>query len=220
MLLLGHRGAKRYLPENTIPAFEAALVHGCDGFEFDVRLTSDQVPVIFHDPDITGRDVATYSHEELNSIIAQEVPTLEQVLQPFSGRCVLNVELKVPGIETTLKALLERIKCKRLIVSSFLPEVLAAAAAIGFSPSELGFICNDPHYLPFWRRLPIGFVIANRRLVSDRLVREAHAAGKQVWVWTVNEGEEMLRFADLGVDGLISDDTKLLGSIFRGRHAQ
>jgi len=53
-----------------------------------------------------------------------------------------------------------------------------------------------------------------RRLVTKTLVEELHLAGKQVFVWTVNRQKEMLRLAELGVDGLISDDTLLLARTF------
>jgi glycerophosphoryl diester phosphodiesterase len=52
----------------------------------------------------------------------------------------------------------------------------------------------------------------NRGLVSADRVAELHAAGKQVFVWTVNSSREMTKFAVWGVDGIISDDTKLLAS--------
>ncbi len=57
-LLLGHRGAKSYAPENTIEAFELALQHGCEGLEFDVRLTADQQAVICHDPKFNRVEIA------------------------------------------------------------------------------------------------------------------------------------------------------------------
>jgi glycerophosphoryl diester phosphodiesterase len=55
----------------------------------------------------------------------------------------------------------------------------------------------------------------NRGLISASLVDELHTAGKQVFMWTVNSPWEMAKFADYGVDGIISDDTKLLASTFR-----
>ena len=48
-LILGHRGASAVAPENTLAAFSRAIKDGADGFEFDVRLSRDQVPVVIHD---------------------------------------------------------------------------------------------------------------------------------------------------------------------------
>lgn len=48
-LVIGHRGASAYAPENTHAAFKLAFVLGANGIEFDVRLASDGVPYVFHD---------------------------------------------------------------------------------------------------------------------------------------------------------------------------
>ena len=72
-LLLGHRGASKYVPENTLPAFNLALKHGCDGFEFDVRYSSDGQTVLCHDPFLNGLEIGATSHSEL----CRSVPTQE-----------------------------------------------------------------------------------------------------------------------------------------------
>ena len=59
-LLLGHRGARalKSIPENTLASFDQALADGCDGFEFDVRLTADGTPAICHDPQSGSLEIA------------------------------------------------------------------------------------------------------------------------------------------------------------------
>ena len=54
LLRLGHRGARALtsIPENTLASFDRALADGCDGFEFDVRLTADGEAVVCHDPSL------------------------------------------------------------------------------------------------------------------------------------------------------------------------
>src|SRR5688572_12760367 len=89
ILRLGHRGAARYAPENTIAAFELALKHGCDGFEFDVRRTGDGRAVICHDRGLRGLVLARSSYSELVAI-APELPLLEQVLERFAARAFLD----------------------------------------------------------------------------------------------------------------------------------
>ena len=85
-LLLGHRGARasRHIPENTLASFELCLQHGCDGFEFDVRLSGDGQAVICHDADVGGMEIATTAAESLR------LPTLEDVLRQFAdGRFLI-----------------------------------------------------------------------------------------------------------------------------------
>lgn len=97
MLRLAHRGDWRRAPENTISAIEAALaVPGCDGVEFDVRLSSDGVPVLLHDETLArvqGRS------ERVDQVSARDledlgVPSLAQALAAIPHRAHLDVELK------------------------------------------------------------------------------------------------------------------------------
>ena len=220
-LLLGHRGARRSSPENTLAAFQRALDHGCDGFEFDLRQSSDAHCVVCHDPKLAGRVVerSTYdsllaAHRRRNPGCREdECPTLlDVVLQKFSA-AFLDVELKVGGIEEAVLRLLRAHPPRRFLVSSFLPEVIARCREL--DPSlPLGLICEDRKQLARWEKLPIQAVFAHRKLVTRELVSELHAAGQQVFVWTVNDEREMRRLAELGVAGLISDDSELLGKVF------
>src|SRR5215213_901611 len=48
-LIVGHRGAMGYAPENTLASFERAVALGVDAVECDVHLSADGVPVVIHD---------------------------------------------------------------------------------------------------------------------------------------------------------------------------
>jgi glycerophosphoryl diester phosphodiesterase len=216
MLLLGHRGALRYATENTIPSFETALKHGCDGFEFDVRLTVDRHAAVFHDPAASGVIVSDATFEELRKAAGIHVPSLRDTWITFAQRCFLNVELKVPGLEEHVLALFNSEPPKHgLLVSSFVPEVVEslhrAAPAI-----PLGYICKYPNKLERWRDLPITTAVLHHNLLSQELVDELRAADKKVFTWTVNARSQMLRVAELGVDAIISDDTAYLCRVLSG----
>jgi glycerophosphoryl diester phosphodiesterase len=104
-LLLGHRGARRAASENTLAAFELALAHGCDGFEFDVRATADGVPVICHDPEVANLAIDRCSFAQLTAR-RPDLPELNQVLERFASRAYLYIELKVGGLEDAVLAAL------------------------------------------------------------------------------------------------------------------
>ena len=126
-LLLGHRGARafRHIPENTLESFELCLQHGCDGFEFDVRVAGDGQGVICHDATIGGIEIAATAAKELR------LPALEDVLRQFADRAFLDIELKVAGLEQqTLALLLKHPPQKGYVVSSFLPEVLRPCTSL------------------------------------------------------------------------------------------
>ena len=215
-LLLGHRGARRYAAENTIPAFELALEHGCDGFECDVRATADGQAVICHDPRLAGCTIAQTCHDGLLER-APNLASLAEVLERFAGRCYLYLEIKVAGLEGCVLRLLEaNLPQRGFVVASFLPEVIEAFAFHARGAGvPLGFICDEPHELVRWPHLPVQIVMPKHTLITPGLVQELHANGKQVFTWTVNHEREMHAVAAAGVDGLVSDDTALLPRVLR-----
>jgi glycerophosphoryl diester phosphodiesterase len=200
----------RALPENSIASFDLALQHGCDGFEFDVRMTADAQAVICHDPRIGSHDVARSRRDELTDLCC-----LEDVLARYRHK-FLDIELKVPGLDDLVLAALQKHSVEKYVVSSFLPEVLTSLAARN-AAIPLGFICDRDHESGRWRQLPVQYVIPHFKLVEQELVRDVHAAGKKILTWTVNDRERMQRLAEWGVDGIISDDTELLVKTLHGK---
>src|SRR5271166_4716522 len=103
-LLLGHRGARaqKSIPENTLASFDLALAQGCDGFEFDVRLTADGQAVVCHNAKTRGLTIARTSAEKL------ALPLLREVLTRYQSTAFLDIELKVSGLETITADLLRQ----------------------------------------------------------------------------------------------------------------
>ncbi|HZQ68012.1 MAG TPA: glycerophosphodiester phosphodiesterase [Terriglobales bacterium] len=227
-LLLGHRGARdiRYLEENSLQSFDFALRAGCDGFEFDVRMSRDKRAVIVHDTRWYGLTVASSTFSQL--LAAKPRPpgktkvsrrssgpvSLDQVLQHYQRRVFLDIELKVTGIETTvLEALRQYPPQEQFVISSFLPAVLWEIKARSHSPT--GLICDRKTQLSQWSRIPGEYVMVEHKLATRQLIDELHAAARRVFVWTVNTPARMRRFADWRVDGIISDDPELLVKTLR-----
>jgi glycerophosphoryl diester phosphodiesterase len=208
-LLLGHRGVRtdKTIPENTLAAFDRALADGCDGFEFDVRLTADGHAVICHDAKIGKLRIARAKCDQLSGL-----PRLEDVLARYGG-AFLDIELKVRGLERIVIEQLNAFRPERFVISSFLPIVLKTLHALD-AGLPLGLICETKTQLERWPKLPVQYVIPSfnltRKLARRNLIQELKDANKKVLVWTVNRPRDMERFAAYGVDGIISDDTKLL----------
>jgi glycerophosphoryl diester phosphodiesterase len=206
-LLLGHRGARAStsVSENTPASFDLALQHGCDGFEFDVRLTGCGRSVICHDPKVDGVTVSQARAEQL-----RHLPLLDDILQRYGQRAFLNIELKVPGLESKVLGMLREYRMEEeYVVSSFLPEVVKELKTRS-AKIQAGIICDKTGQLAGWRETPVEYVIPHHSLVTRELVQEVHSEGSKVISWTVNDRDTMLRLAAWGVDGIISDDTELL----------
>ena len=209
-LLLGHRGARatRSIPENTLASFDLALAHGCDGFEFDVRQTGDGRSVICHDAEIQGVEIARAGEGEL-----RQLPVLDEVLARYQGQAFLDIEIKVPGLESAVvQSLRSSPPQQGYVVSSFLPDVLLQLRRLG-DDLPLGLICETKAQLACWERLPVQFVIPHYTLTDINVCKAVRAAGRKLIAWTVNRQDQAVRFKEMGVDGIISDDTEMLGKI-------
>jgi glycerophosphoryl diester phosphodiesterase len=225
-LLLGHRGARpvpgrqlgagaaKIPPENTIAAFEYALASGCDGFEFDVRLTRDERMVVCHNASLAGLKVDGTSFDSLCAGVGETLACLEDVLATFGGRAFLNIEVKVRGGEELIVEALRRAKPQQYLLSSFLPEVLLRFHGLD-EALPLGYVCDRAATMSKWRELPIQVLVPCHDLIDEPLVVDVHECGRQMITWTVNQQDDMRRLAAWGVDGLISDDPRLLQRTFQ-----
>src|SRR5215204_2669146 len=155
-LIIGHRGASRFAPENTLAAFRLALEVGADGVEFDVRLTRDGFPIIIHDDNLkrtgaTPSRVADLSLAELQKIDvgswfrtetfpSERVPTLEQLFELFNSTdSLLYLEMKSDPTERDklAQACAEKINAsslkERIIVECFDLSALATVRSLDSS---------------------------------------------------------------------------------------
>ncbi len=215
-LLLGHRGVRQGVRENTLQAFERALDLGLDGVELDVQRSADGALVVYHDFWVPGGLVHAMPYRELKAAVPG-LCTLEEVLELFDRypEAVLNVELKsVPGFDdgralATAKLLDAWPGKDRVLVSSFDPVALLAfrdrAPGIPIGFLFLGYDAS--------RIAPaLGFEAVHPRL--DLATREKVAAWKEaglfVTLWPI-ETEEEARFAlDSGADAVIGGFPRVL----------
>jgi glycerophosphoryl diester phosphodiesterase len=220
LLLLGHRGARRYAPENTFAAFDLALDHGADGFEFDVRSTANKQSIICHDPRLNRLVIRKRTFKQLQASFAsieERPPSLEDVLDRYARSAFLNIEVKVRGMEQLVARAVKRVRPQRgYFISSFLPSVVRNLYLID-SSLALGTLAQTRWQLRRWNKLPATYVVPHYRLLSPQLIEKLHSAAKVVITWTVNDPRQMLRAARMGVDGIISDDPKLLVDTLGGK---
>lgn len=199
MRRIGHRGARGHAPDNTIESFEKALALGCDEVETDVWLMPDASLLISHD--------RPSSPDGLLS--------LDDVLDFCRGRMGVNVELKCEGSDAsayeTGAAVGAHLAARRddsVYVSSFWWPALEGvrASALGVRRAYL-FASSPPRpaLIAEARAVRLWGLHPNRAYVTADLIRDAHAGGLAVQAWTVNDAQEIARFAGWGIDGIMSD---------------
>jgi glycerophosphoryl diester phosphodiesterase len=218
-LVHGHRGARAVLPENTMAAFEYAIQIGADAVEMDVAVSSDNVPVISHDPHINS---GLAIHQL--AVVELKPPTLDQVLSLSPGNHVhFNIEIKsfperpelTPPPDIFGALVLEIIQKHELgprcIVQSFDFRILhqMKRLAPGLRLAALWEGAARP-FVKIAQEAGAGIVAPEFTLVTPEQVRAAHAAKLEVIPWTANTPEDWRKLIDAGVDAIITDDPAAL----------
>ena len=221
--IFGHRGFSAAYPENTMLAFEQALDAGCDGVEFDVQLTRDNVPVIIHDEtllrtagdpaavrdlhftELARRDV---SGRFLGQCPAQRVPALSEYFDLVEKTdFITNIELKTAiveydGIEKLVTSMVrDRKLAGRVILSSFNHYTLLRCKALAPEiPCGILYECRIAEPQDYARRLGMEYLHPCELFVTDAELAKYVRAGVPVSPWTVDDPERMRYF--LSRDGV------------------
>ncbi|MFE5948656.1 glycerophosphodiester phosphodiesterase family protein [Streptomyces sp. NPDC056480] len=236
-LPFAHRGGTANGLENTAAAFRRAAAVGYRYFETDVHTTSDGALVAFHDAtldrvtDASGRigDLPWAAVREARVAGKEPLPLFADLLDEFP-EARWNVDLKA---ESALHPLVDLIRRKRawdrVCVGSFTEARVVraqrlAGPELATSFGVRGVIGLRLRSLGIPAAVRAGAVAAQvpeRQggipVVDRRFVREAHARGLQVHVWTVNDPARMNTLLDLGVDGIMTDQLETLRSVLTER---
>ena len=220
LLVIGHRGARGHLAENTLPSIAKALELGVDGIEIDVFRCASEELVVFHDQTLEKLTNATGYIEQLDldSIRNIEVlngftiPTLEEVLNLINGRVMLNIELK--GSQTAiltdqmLQTFFEKEtwSAEKILISSFDWEELKLFYEVNQKVPIAILTEDDPlDALPIAKELNAVAINPNYKSLNKENLTKIHKKGLKIYPWTVNQPEEISALLALGVDGIITD---------------
>ena len=233
-IILGHRGASAHAPENTLAAFNLAIEQGADGIELDVKLSSDGYVVVIHDPTVdrtTGVRgyVKDMTLEELKALDAgsffsdkfkdEKIPTLEEVFEAIGKKALINIELtnyttRQDHLVESVCMLVKRFGVqKNIFFSSFLGSNLSLSRS--YLPSVPTGLLALPGILGAWHR-SFGFAFGkydalnpNLKNATQQQIYFVHRLKRRIFVWTVDDEDDMRRLFKWGVDGIITDDPKL-----------
>jgi glycerophosphoryl diester phosphodiesterase len=222
---VAHRGYSAVAPENTLPAFAAALHGGATMVEFDVRTTSDGVPVVIHDRTLERTTTGTgpvweASYDEVRALDAggwfspayagARVPSLAETIDLLApADAELLLEIKPPATFEQVKAILEQVAARdlldRTIVQSFDPDVIALVSPeVRRGLLRLRLEPETPALAT-----SLGIVFCNPPvkdvLAQPATVAQLTAAGVETMPWTANDPALWPSLATAGVAGLITD---------------
>src|SRR3984957_10746032 len=237
-IAFAHRGGAGHAPENSWAAFEYAARLGYAYLETDARATADGKLVAFHDrtldrvTDATG-PINALSYREVAALRVsgtEPIPLLEDLLGAWPD-VRFNIDLKDAAGIWMLPDVLRRTGAwDRVCVTSFSGNRLRTARGLldqpvcmATSPAAVaGVRCNVgssvrwPQIRMFAGFLSRCFVCCAQvpgRLATAAFMRRAHALGLDVHVWTINNRAEMIRYLDLGADGIMTDNIETLRDV-------
>ncbi len=244
--VIAHRGGRVEAPEETLETLAVSVEAGADVLELDLHLTRDGVVVCLHDGSVDrttdgAGPVADLTWAELQSFDAGarfcdaggvcsyagrgvKVPSLDAVLSAFPSTLFI-LEQKDPSpaaVAATLRVLRKHNAMDRVVMASFQSSALDAfraaedGPATSFSPQEVvAYLWSGERPPAAFLQVPPG--IGPWDLVTAEFVDQAHADGIVVQVWTISDPSEMARLRDLGVDGILTPDPRLLRQVVDAR---
>lgn len=229
LLIIAHRGASGYAPENTLASIDLALKQNCGAIEVDVQLTKDNYLVICHDwtVDRTSngkgeiKDLTLTEIKELDAgswfskeFAGEKIPTLEEVLEFLPNTVLLNIELKKKSTdarnleEKVAKVLQKYNRIETTFISSLNHPSLATIQKLNndikISVAIDGNFINPLNYILKYDWDVESYHPSLDYLSSDT-VRQFHAHGIKVNCWTINKKEEGEYLETIGVDGIMTN---------------
>lgn len=214
-LVLGHRGAPREVPENTLRGFRLAVEQGADGVELDVQPSADGAPVLIHDATLQrttdGRGaVSALPWAEIAEARAggEPVSRLEEAAAwAAETGAWLNVEIKSPGAEAaSVRAIRDAGVMERTFFSSFYPEIVAEVGRT--APEATRFFLTerwDDEVRAGVRALGVHGVCPKVTIATPALLEELRGEGLHACVWTVDDPARMREILRAGVAAIITN---------------
>ncbi len=228
MLVIGHRGVPDMAPENTIESFEKVLELNLDGFELDVQLTKDNIPVVIHDEKVDrttdGKGfVKDYNYKDLRKLDAgsyynskykgAKIPALEEVLELISGKDIyFNIEIKSGiiryiNIEEKIIELLEKYDyINNTVLSSFNHYSLVKCKNINKElKTGIIYISGIVDPWEYAEKIKADFLHPLKYSFDLQIVKSAHESKIGIFPYVINDVNLAKKMKSWGVDGIFSD---------------
>ena len=224
MMIMGHRGAAALEPENTLLSIRKAMEIGVDAVEIDVHLSKDKELVVIHDSTLdrttngTG-PVNNYTLSELKRYDAgkgEAIPTLQEVMELTDKKIRLVIELKEKDTE---RIVVEQIKKNKLednvYVISFWHRLVKKVKEMDRGIKTGVLLIGCPVDTSIADQVSADALVMKYTFVDAEFVELSHKNGLKVFIWNIDDPNLVKPFADMGVDGIGSNNPGILVDYFR-----
>jgi glycerophosphoryl diester phosphodiesterase len=237
-MVIAHRGASSYAPENTLGAFDLAIQMGVTHIELDVHATRDDHIVVIHDDTVDrttsgSGPVTSHTLAALKALDAgswfdrnfsgERVPTFDEVLERYRGRAHIHTEIKGHSAhlsQRTVDLVRRHGMVEHITITSFqktrLEETRAYAPELptGWLVAEAGDVV-----IAQARELGLTQLCPRAHAVTPEMVDRLHAAGLVVRAWGVATEDLMRQVVKAGADGMTVNFPDKLIAYLRGDEA-
>ena len=219
LIIIAHRGASSYEPENTMRSFKKALELGCDAIEFDIRMSMDRQLVVMHDSKVnrttdgTGhvRDKTVEELKDLDAGDGEKIPTVEELFKEFSGKANFVLELKEYNTEEQVLDMIYRYGMlensyivsfsKRILKKIKILEPGITTGLIKFYPNN---IFRDCEYCG------VDKVAIFRSFINKKITEKIRDKNLKLFAWVVNKKDVALKLQKMGIRGIVTDRPDIL----------
>lgn len=242
-VVIAHRGASAYYPENTMAAFKGAIEMNAEMIELDVMMTKDGVPVVFHDAELDDHSngsglISNHTLVEIKKLDAgswfgsefsgERIPTLAEVLEYTSGKIALNIEVKTEAVSDEIEDGVEQ-KALELVKEHDMEDHVLFSSFDYRAITHLKKLDPDmPAALLYNRSL-------SKRKLPHELINEYQAdafncsyrqlSGKWMadlreheipsFIYTVDQKRKMRKLLNAGVTGIFTNKPDVLNSVVK-----
>ncbi|MFS4494308.1 glycerophosphodiester phosphodiesterase [Maribacter sp. 2308TA10-17] len=219
-LVIGHRGAMGHETENTIASIEKAIELSVDMIEIDVFQIKSGETVVFHDDELdrltdTEGSVEDQSYSDLQKVIVKgghKIPTLQDVLNSIGHKVKINIELKGAGTAEHVNLIIRQYieekgwKLDDFLISSFRWDELKKMRALDPDIPIAVLTEKDPiDAISIASELKAEAINPNFKMLNAENNLKIQEAGFKIYVWTVNEPNDILQMKRFGVEGIITN---------------
>ncbi len=221
--MIAHRGDPSTALENSMEAIHHALSYPADMIEIDIRKSRDNMLYVMHDKTTlrtAGKNIdieksASDAIARVKLKNGEHVPTLADVVNIITGKAGLNLEIKSDGAGLLIaKYLASSDYHGYVLVSSFKEsELLAVRRVLPALPTSMIFDVFHSHDVLSYSARGYKIISLRKMTISEKLVESCHEQGIQVYVWTVDDEEDMKKMISCKVDGIYSNKPGKLKSL-------
>ena len=209
--IIGHRGCAGLASENSKLAFDMALKCDLDWIETDIRMTADNVLVLWHNAFVKNKLMSSISYQELSAISNNKILPLESFIKTYKNKLNFNFDVKDPKTFTPLIDMIQKYNIQKdVLISSFNHSELLIAQeydeSLRYAPLIASRPANLPLFLSSFKNMDL--VVLDYDFCDESLIKEFLKLNFELYLYNVHFVEQIDCLIDNGITSIIVDNPK------------